>query len=76
MIGQDTMSLNRSGHAHTTIQTVENGLQTDICCADRPKLCVSKKYATEDIKSACAMVSSACGVSNENARKCVSSKMP
>ena len=68
---QETVSLNRSCFLQKTIQSTDVGIQTDICCADRPKLRVNKKKATEEIKSTCATVSAVCGVSVEISRKCV-----
>ena len=62
---QETVSLNRSCLVRKTIQSTDVGIQTDICCADRPKLRVNKKKATEEIKSTCATVSAVCGVSVE-----------
>ncbi len=49
-----SVCLNRSGLARSTIKTSEVAIQTDSCCPDRPKLRVMAKNATEEVKSACA----------------------
>ena len=41
-------------------------LQTELSVEDNPKLCVNKRDATNEIKSACAQISSVCEVSVEN----------
>ena len=71
IVGQETVSLNRSGLACQTSPSQDIGVQTDLSCPDRPKLRVVKKQATQEIKSTCATVSAVCGLSTENARKCV-----
>ena len=63
------VSLNRSGYACILNDGVETGIQTDPAVPDRPKLCVNKQNATEEVKSAWAWISSACGVSVEISRK-------
>ena len=63
------VSLNRSGYARTLNDGVEIGIQNDPAVPDRPKLRVNKRNATEEVKSACARISSVCGVSVETSRK-------
>ena len=63
------VSLNWSGYACILNDGVEIGIQTDLTVPDRPKLCVNKQNAAEEVKSACAWISSVCGVSVETFRK-------
>ena len=63
------VSLNRSGYAHILNDEVEIGIQTDPAVPDHPKLHVNKQNATEQVKSACAWISSICGVSVETSKK-------
>ena len=44
---------------------VKIGIQTDPAVTDSPKLRVNKRNATEEVKSACAPISSVCDVSVE-----------
>ena len=66
-------SVNRSGLVRSNPSSMEASVQTDNPQPDRPLLCDVKndRICTEAIKSACAMVSSTCGVSNEMSRKIV-----
>ena len=52
------VSLNRSGYAHILNDGVEIGIQTDPAVLDCPKPHVNKRNATEEVKSACARISS------------------
>ena len=63
------VSLNQSGYACILNDGVEIGIQTDPAVPDHPKFCVNKRNATEEVKSACAQISSVCGVSVETSRK-------
>ena len=63
------VSLIRSGYAHILNDEVEIGIQTDPAVPDHPKLHVNKQNATEEVKSACAWISSICGVSVETSKK-------
>ena len=63
------VGLNRSGYTRILNDGHEIGIQTDPAVPDRPKLRVNKRNATEEVKSACARISSACGVSVETSRK-------
>ena len=65
------ISANRSGNIRLKPTGVDNGVQTEKCTVDRPKLRVNKKYTTDEIKSTCAKLSSVCGVSVEMSRKIV-----
>ena len=64
-------SFNRSGFVWLKPTGVSIGIQTYPVQADRPRLRIVKRVSTEEIKSACATVSSICGVSAEMARKIV-----
>ena len=64
-------SFNRSGFVRLKPTGVSIGIQTDPVQADRPCLRIVNRVSTEEIKSACATVSSICGVSAEMARKIV-----
>ena len=61
------VSLNWSGYARIN-DGVEIGIQTDPAVPDCPKLCVNKRNSTEEVKSACAQISSVCVVSVETSR--------
>ena len=63
------VSLNQSGYACILNDGVEIGIQTDPAVPDRPKLCVNKWNANEEVKSACARISSVCGIFAETSRK-------
>ena len=63
------VSLNRSGYTHILNDGAEIGIQTDPAVPDHPKLHVNKQNATKEVKSACAWISSVCGVSVETPRK-------
>lgn len=65
------VSLNRSGCARKANDGVEIGIQTDPAVPDRPKLCVNKQNAIEEVKTACARISSVCGVSVETSKKAI-----
>ena len=66
-------SVNRSGLVRSNPSSIEASVQTDNPQPEIPLLGVVKndRICTEAIKSACAMVSSTCGVSNEMSRKIV-----
>ena len=64
-------SCSRSGFVRLKPTGVSVGIQTDPVQADRPRLRIVKRVSTEEIKSACATVSSICGVSAEMVRKIV-----
>ena len=48
---------------------VDMTIQTELSVPDHPKLQVNKRDSTNEIKSTCAQISSACGVSVETSRK-------
>lgn len=64
-------SVNRSGFVRFTPIGTDAGIQTENASPNRPRLRIKKRISTEEIKSACAMLSSVCGISNEMARKCI-----
>lgn len=63
LIEQNT-SLNRSGLLRVTLPTAEMSTQTEEVAINKPKIPINRNCTTE-IKSACAQLSSSCGISLE-----------
>lgn len=65
------ISNNRSGMIRLKPIGVDIGLQTDLAVPDRPSLRKNKRISTENVKNACALVSTCSGVSAEMSRRIV-----
>ena len=63
LIEQNT-SLNRSGVLRVTLPTAEISIQTEEVAINKPKIRINRN-CTNEIKSACAQLSSACVISLE-----------
>ena len=61
----------RSGSIHLKATGIEKKVQTENPMPDRPKLRIKLRTCTDEIKNACAKVSSICGLSAEKSRKVV-----
>ena len=60
-------SLNRSGLARNTTSMINKSIQTDSALCEK-SLIRKRRNCTEEVKTACANVSSACGISAEKAQ--------
>ena len=69
-VNTPNISVNRSGHARIQCRGVDVAVQTEYV-SDQPKLCISKRGCKNEIKSACARISSVCCVSIKTSRKAV-----
>ena len=69
-VNTSNISINRSGHARIQYTGVDVAVQTEYV-SDRPKLRINKRGCTNEIKLACARISSVCCISNEISRKAV-----
>ena len=69
-VNTSNISVNRSGHARIQYTGVDVAVQTEHV-SDQPKLSINKRGCPNEIKSACATISSVCCVSIETSRKVV-----
>ena len=69
-VNTPNISINRSGHARIQYTGVDVAVQKEYV-SDRPKLCISKRGCKNEIKSACARISSVCCASIKTSRKAV-----
>ena len=69
-VNTSNISINKSGHARIQYKGVDVAVQTEYV-SDRPKLRINKRGCTNEIKSACAGISSVCYVSTKTSRKAV-----
>ena len=65
------ISINRSGHACIIQTGVNMAVQTEPSIQNCPNICVNKRDAISKTRSACAQISSKCGVSVETSQKAI-----